>query len=128
MDISMTARHCELDQDIRAFAHQRFDKLSRFARDIMGIHLIVSAEKYRHTAEITMRLKGHEMVSREEADDPRGAIDLAADHLEHQLRRLKEKRVDRRKAGRTRPADGEARPGPFTDMYGDKPTDLAAED
>jgi putative sigma-54 modulation protein len=109
MNITTTARHCELDPEIRLFAQERLEKLSRFARDIMEAHLVVTAEKYRHSAEITLRVKHHEMVSREEATDARAAIDQAADHLEKQMRRLKEKRLERKRGTRARnAANGQA--------------------
>ena len=101
MQISTTARHCELDPELRLFVQERLEKLGRFARDIQEAHLIVTAEGYRHEAEITLHLKGREMVSREQSTEPRAAIDLAADRLETQLRRLKEKRVSRKRNGRT---------------------------
>jgi putative sigma-54 modulation protein len=66
MHVTTTARHCELEPEIRQFAQDRLYKLSRYARDILEAHLVVTAEKYRHSAEITLRLKRHEMVSREE--------------------------------------------------------------
>jgi len=94
MQISTTARHCELDAQVREFAQQRLAKLERFARDIQEAHLIVTAEKFRFTAEITLRIKNHEMVSREESDTGKLAIDQAAHRLEQQLRRLKDKRTD----------------------------------
>jgi putative sigma-54 modulation protein len=96
MLINTTARHCELDPEDRLHAHQRLEKLQRYARDLHEAHLIVSAEKYRHTAEITLKLKHHDMVSREESTGARMAIDRAADVLEEQLRRLKERRLDRK--------------------------------
>ena len=121
MQIHTTARHCELDPEDRLFAHQRLEKLSRFARDIQEAHLVVTAEGYRHSAEITLRLKRHEMVSREESTLPRAAIDRAALRLEKQLRRLKEKRVSRKRAARSGngrlpgvPEAGE--PGPADDF------------
>jgi putative sigma-54 modulation protein len=94
MQISTTARHCELDAQVREFAQQRLAKLERFARDIQEAHLVVTAEKFRFTAEITLRIKNHEMVSREESDTSKLAIDQAAHRLEQQLRRLKDKRTD----------------------------------
>jgi putative sigma-54 modulation protein len=100
MQISTTARHCELDPELRLLARQRLEKFERFARDIQEAHLIVTAEGYRHSAEITLKLKRLEMVSREESTEPWSAIDLAADRLEKQLRRLKEKRVSRKRGGR----------------------------
>lgn len=108
MQISTTARHCELNPGDRLFAQERLEKLARFANDIREIHLIVTAEGYRHNAEITLRLKNREIVSREESTEPRKAIDLAADHLEHQLRRLKERRVQRKRGGRA--LNGEVNP------------------
>jgi len=107
MHINTTARHCELDPEDRLHAHQRLEKLQRFAHDIHEAHLVVTAEKYRHTAEITIKLKHREMVSREEATELRMAIDRAADRIEEQLRRLKERRIDRKQ----RPANGRAAAG-----------------
>jgi putative sigma-54 modulation protein len=106
MRIHVTARHCELDPEDRILAEQRLSKLSRFARDIQEAHVIVTGEKYRHTAEITLRLRGQEVASREEADGPRTAIDRAADRIEKQIRRLKERRLERRRGDRSRTADG----------------------
>jgi putative sigma-54 modulation protein len=99
MLINITARHCELDPEVRQFAEHRIEKFQRFARDIREAHLIVSCEKYRYTAEVTLKLNHHDVVSREEATEARGAIDLAADHIEEQLRRLKDRRVDRKREG-----------------------------
>jgi len=95
MQISTTARHCELDPAVREFAERRLERLERLARDIREAHLVVSAEKYRHTAEITLHLTRHEIVSREESTDAR-----AAQQLETQLRRLKERRAEHRHSGR----------------------------
>src|SRR6266850_5792288 len=107
MNISTTARHCELDPEVRIFAHERLERLLRYfrdPRDLMEAHVVVVAEKYRHSAEITLKLRRGEVVGREQADDPRAAVELAAERLEHQIRRLKEKRLDRKRGGRAREA------------------------
>ena len=111
MKISTTARHCELDPEIRIFAHQRLERLSRYfrnPRDLMEAHVVVVLEKYRHSAEITLKLRRGEVVGREQADDPRAAIELAAERLEHQIRRLKEKRLARKRDGRSREIGAQA--------------------
>lgn len=110
MQISTTARHCELDAKVRTFAQQRLEKLGRFARDIQEAHLIVTAEKFRHTAEITLRLKHHELAARELADTDQAAIELAAQRLEQQLRRLKDRRTEHKRPVRALPAPGAAEP------------------
>jgi len=126
MQIHTTARHCTLEPEDRAHAEQRLLKLEKFARDIHEAHLTVSVEKHRHVAEITLRLNHHEIVSREEAADHRAAVDLASDHLEEQLRRLKERRIDRKQRV-ARGADGRATPG-VTATDGEPEADGAGPD
>ncbi len=104
MQISTTARHCELAPELRALAQDRLERCTRFAHDLHDARLIVTAEKFRHTAEVTVRLNHHEMVCREEATEMRVAIDRAIDGLEEQLRRFKERRQDRKRDGRGDPA------------------------
>ena len=111
MQIHTTARHCELDPEVRLHAEERLRKLGKFARDIREAHLTITAERYRHSAEITLRLNHHELVSREASNEPKIAIDLAADRIEQQLRRFKEKRVDRNRGGRGESVR-DALPGP----------------
>ena len=115
MQISTTARHCELDAQVREFAQQRLAKLERFARDIQEAHLVVTAEKFRFSAEITLRIKHREMVSREESDTSKLAIDQATHRLEQQLRRLKDRRTEHKGPVRELPgiagASDESEPG-----------------
>ena len=105
MKVNTTARHCELDPEVRLFTQQRLERLLRYfrdPRDLIEAHVVVAAEKYRHSAEITLKLRRGEVVGREQADDPRAAIDLAAERIEHQIRRIKEKRLERQRGGRVR--------------------------
>ncbi len=100
MQISTTARHCEIDAELRALAVERLERCARFAADLHEARLTVTAEKFRHTAEIHLHLNHHEILSKEEAPEMRVAIDRAIDSLEEQLRRLKGRRVDRNRAPR----------------------------
>jgi putative sigma-54 modulation protein len=105
MKINTTARHCELAPEDRQFVRQRLERLLRYfrdPRDLMEAHVVVGLEKYRHSAEITLKLRRGEVVSREEANDSRAAIEQATTHLEQQIRRLKEKRLSRKRDGQAR--------------------------
>lgn len=101
MQISLTARHFEVTPGLRQFTTQRLEKLQKFATDIHGVHVVVVQEKARYEAEITMRLNGSQLVCTESHTEPGAAIELAADRLEEQLRRLKDRRTDHksRRAG-----------------------------
>lgn len=96
MQIHMTARHCDLGNEFREFAQQRIEKLGKYARDIQEVHFVLTHDKNRHSAELALKVKHHELVAREEAHEALEAFTLAVDHLEEQLRRLKERRLDRK--------------------------------
>lgn len=129
MKVNTTARHCELDPEVRLFAQQRLERLLRYFRDpgdLMEAHVVVVAEKYRHAAEITLKLRRGEVVGREQADDPRTAIELATERLEHQIRRIKERRLERQRGGHVReivlPAKaGESSDDEALESYFDEP-------
>jgi ribosomal subunit interface protein len=103
MKIGITARHCELDPEVRIHAQQRLERLAHFVRDpddLMEAHVVFACEKYRHSAEVTLKTRRlGELFSREEASDARAAIELVGDRLEHQLLKLKSRRKDLKRAG-----------------------------
>ena len=133
MNIITTARHFSLDAQDRDFAHQRLERVARFLRERerngVEAHLTITAEKNRHVAEILLRVRRHELVSREEGSDPRGAVELAADGLERQMRRIADRTAAQRKGDRQRTADGVASTEPaLADDEVDWLTDGVAED
>ena len=95
MQISITARQCEILPGVRQFAQQRLEKLQKYVQDIHGIHVIVRHERNVHLAEITVRVNGTELVCTQQHAEAGAAIELAADRIEEQLRRLKDRRIDR---------------------------------
>jgi ribosomal subunit interface protein len=118
VQISLTARHFELNPGLRQFTHQRIEKLQKFASDIHAVHVVVVQEKARFQAEITMSLNGSRLVCAETNAEPGAAIEMAAARLEHKLRRLKDRRTDHKaqKPGATEPAEaGEVDDDTFAD-------------
>ena len=96
MQIQITARHLELPAAARAFAQDRLERLQKLNASILSLHLIVAAEPGGHSAEITTRVHQNDLVVFEKHEHVRTAIEMAADRVEEQLRRLKEKRIDGR--------------------------------
>jgi len=106
VQIHLTARHCELGPDLRTFAQQRLEKLSKYDSRIHEVRLIVSQERKLHIAEITLRAHQTDLVITESHLDARAAIELAADRLEDRVRRGKEKRVKAPRRERRNGTDG----------------------
>jgi ribosomal subunit interface protein len=134
MKINTTARHCEFDPEDRLFVHQRLERLQRYFRnpsDVIEAHVVIGAEKYRHSAEITLKLRRGELVCREEANGPRAAIEQATERLEQQIRRLKERLVSRKRNGQAReaaPIDSSSATGEdMLEEYFDEPAEGAGQ-
>jgi putative sigma-54 modulation protein len=119
VQIHLTARHCELAADVRAFAQQRLERLHKYDQRIHEVRVIVSQERKLHTAEITLRVHQQDLVITERHADARAAIELAADRLEESMRRSKDKRVKapRREGRGNGAAPPEAEAAPEADDY-----------
>ena len=119
MQIHLTARHCELGPDVRTFAQQRLERLSKYDARIHEVRVIVSQERKLHTAEITLRAHQQDMVITESHVDARAAIELAAERVEERVRRTKEKRISApRREGRLNGTD-DAQPAGTEDGVAD---------
>ena len=93
VQIQVTARHCELSANTRAFVQQRLEKLNKYADGIHEVRVFVTLERKLHTVEITLRAHGHDVVITESHADSMAALEIAADRLEDRVRHDKEKRV-----------------------------------
>ncbi len=92
MRIDFTGRQMEITLDLRQYTEERLRKLTRILRDRFDIHVILTAEKHRRTAEITLKFRDHTLVGIEETADARSSINGALDKLERQAVRLLERR------------------------------------
>ena len=119
MQIHLTARHCELGPDVRTFAQQRLEKLSKYDSRIHEVRVIVSQERKLHTAEITLRSHQQDVVITESHLDARAAIELAAERLEERVRRGKEKRISAPRRERRLNGTDDAQPAGTEDGVAD---------
>jgi putative sigma-54 modulation protein len=95
MEITTTARHFELTPAVREHGEAKLQKLTRYFDRISKANVVLIREKHRQIAEITLHLNGSDLVSREESNDLFLSIDRAADNLERQIKRYKERLVER---------------------------------
>ncbi|HLF99197.1 MAG TPA: ribosome-associated translation inhibitor RaiA [Acidimicrobiia bacterium] len=91
----------ELSADLLEAAERKLAKLDAFLDESGWIEIGFVEEKNpriadKYHCEIVAHLKGHRLKVEGSAADPLGAIDRAADKVERQVVRLKDKRVKRR--------------------------------
>ncbi|MDH3627861.1 MAG: ribosome-associated translation inhibitor RaiA [Acidobacteriota bacterium] len=94
MQLEITGRHIQIDKGIREFTEEKLRRLTRLLEESLDVHLVLGAEKHRHTAEIHVR-SGHAFLAGSaETDDPHAAIADVVEKLERQARKYKEKLTD----------------------------------
>jgi putative sigma-54 modulation protein len=97
MQISVTFRHRESDEGVKDYVRDRVEKLEKYLENPMEIHVVLTSEKFRQIAEITVVSDGVPLNSQGRDNDLYAAIDQMVDKLERQLRerrgKIKKKRV-----------------------------------
>lgn len=96
MDIITTARRFEMTPLMKDHVEKRVQKLGRYSEHIQEVHVVLTQEKHRHIAELTVRADGAELTSRQETHDMLSSIDLVVDRLENQIKKFNARLKDRK--------------------------------
>ncbi len=85
------------DENTLEYAEEKLEKLEKIFQPIREADLVFSESKGRHVAEVTIFVNGK--IIRAETSDAniRTAIDRLQDKLERQIRRYKEKSIDKKR-------------------------------
>lgn len=118
MRIEITGRHIDITPAIRDFTEDKLRKLERWIDEILETHVVLSVEKHRHIAEIILRARTRTFTGTDATGDMYASIGNAADKIEKQARRLKDKVTGRRKHARP-PAQAPIQAGPDGDGAGE---------
>lgn len=103
MHVSVTFRHMESSDAIRGYAEEKTERLAKYLFEPAEIHWVLSVEKIRHIADVTITANGVTTKAQGDTQDMYSAIDTVLDKLENQLRKHKE-RVKDHKPHTTEPA------------------------
>ncbi|MBI4054989.1 MAG: ribosome-associated translation inhibitor RaiA [Elusimicrobia bacterium] len=97
MKIHITGRHLRLTAALSRYVEEKLSRAQRYFDQIIWAQVILSVEKHRHVAEITLHAAHQTFQAQSSGLDLYAAIDLAVDKMQMQLRKLKEKSRDRHK-------------------------------
>ena len=109
MQIAVTFRHREPEEGIKDYVREKVEKLEKYLENPREIHVVLSSEKFRQMAEITILSNGVTLNSEAKGADLYAAIDQMVEKIERQVR-------ERR--GRGRPKRGN--PAPLLSAEGEK--------
>lgn len=86
MKTTVTARHCEVPEEIRTRAAEVSDKLARLAHRPQRMEIVFDNDHQRRVVELKMSLpRGQTLIATAEEVDFRTALDRAAEKLRSQL-------------------------------------------
>jgi len=102
MQIAVTFRHMETDEGVKGYVKEKVQRLQKYMESFREVHVVLSAEKFRHIAEITIIGNGMTLNSQGKNSDLYAAIDQMVEKIERQIR---ERRVKgRRKRSNSTPS------------------------
>ncbi len=91
MQITMTGRHVDLDDDLREYATEKLKRLKKYCSNIITVRAVLGQNRQTYHAELILRADHHRFFGEAELPDARASIDVAVDKIERQLRRFKKK-------------------------------------
>jgi len=88
----------DTDDGLKSYVEEKVEKLAdKYLQRSKDATVVITAEKFRRIAEITIKADNGLFTGKEETEDARSAIDLALDKLEIQARRHKQKYKHKKK-------------------------------
>jgi len=115
VDVVVFGKHVEVDAALKAVTQEKIDRISKYANDVRRVDVDYGLHQTRRagdrcTCEILVHLPHHLVKGTAAAVEHAMALDLALEKVEHQMRRLHERRVRRGSRARGKPVrvDGAA--------------------
>lgn len=96
MKVSVTFRHVDPSDHVRQYAIEKFSRLDKYLDSAGEVNVVLSVEKFRHSADVSLAAKGLHFKAVEETEDMYSAIDMVMSKIEKQIRRQKGKRRDKK--------------------------------
>ena len=94
MNLNITGHHVEVTPAIRDYVSQKVERVIRHFDHVTSTHVILSVEKLKQKAEITLHVKGKDIYADAEGANLYASIDAMVDKLDRQVVKHKEKISD----------------------------------
>ena len=95
MNLNLSGHHLEVTSALRDYVRGKLERVTRHFDQVIDAHVILSVDKLRQKAEVTLRVPGRELHCESAEDDLYAAIDLMIDKLDRQVLRYKDKLTDK---------------------------------
>ena len=96
MDIMVTFRHMDPIESLKTYAEEKVSKINKYLDSPLDAHIVLSVEKFRHQADVSLSVNGTRFKGVEETGDMYSAIDQVMDKIEKQVKKHISKTRNRR--------------------------------
>jgi putative sigma-54 modulation protein len=106
MNLQISGHHLEITPALRDYVTGKLEKVTRHFDHVIDVSTILSVEKLKQKAEVTVHLSGKDIYVESIDEDLYAAIDILADKLDRQVQKYKQKMQDHHR-GEKLPQDDE---------------------
>ncbi len=108
MDIEYTGRQTVITKKLKTQAEAGLARISKLVGKTASPHVILTTDKYRRSAEVTLKTRGQSLVANCEATDMEVALHDALCKLEQQVVRHNQKKTTAKRHPKTAARDSES--------------------
>jgi len=94
MNLQISGHHIEVTPALRQYVENKLEPVVRHFDRVTGVTVILSVEKLKQKAEVTLHVPGKDVFAEEVSDDLYAGIDLLFDKLDRQVQKYKQKMQD----------------------------------
>ncbi|HMK55768.1 MAG TPA: ribosome-associated translation inhibitor RaiA [Dissulfurispiraceae bacterium] len=98
MNIIVNGRHLEITPALKSYSVEKMGKFEKYLSNISEAIVTLSVEKYRHKAEVLMKVNGYMIQAESVTGEIYSSIDEVVEKLEKQVVKYKEKLQSFRKS------------------------------
>ena len=99
MKYIISGKGIDVTEGLKSAIYEKICKLERYFTPSTEVHVTLSVQKERQKIEVTIPMKGHIVRAEQVSEDMYASIDMVEDIIERQLRRYKNKIIDKKQAG-----------------------------
>ena len=91
MQITLTFKNIDSSDSLKSYVHKKLDRFDKMLDSPAEAHVVLSVEKIRHIAEITLTCDKINIHAKEKSDHMYSSIDALMDIVKAQIKKHKEK-------------------------------------
>lgn len=91
MQVQITGHHVEITSGLRSFVNAKVAKIEDYYPQVRKIAVVLTVEKYRHTAELHFHAEGIEMSAKKTTKDMYASIEEALAAIQQQAAKRKDR-------------------------------------